>query len=338
MRRSPGHEPTRRFQRPSACRHRPLLAGHRERRARLPERTQIPLDPQTGELVPGDIGSADAPRARLALRAVLGAAEANFDHLVKTTIYLVDLGDFATVNRVYAEVFHREPPARATVRSRSSAQGRTWRSTASLAFPELEIAMTESKSTFAAELLGATAERARGGQAAQRPRCRPGRLDQSSQRGSVAEVAEHGAGPARKAARRALNVLKSRGIAIPTRSHVASLVGEKGPEALEAWLLPPDTAGGTLLVVTARAPASRYRAAFVVLNDTFGVHRVDVGEVTHTPASGEHGSRAARRAVQAGEDPGGVGSLPNREARKRHAERGVPEPLGFAVPEPARGH
>jgi 2-iminobutanoate/2-iminopropanoate deaminase len=75
---------------------------------------QIPLDPQTGELVRGDI-EAQTRRVLANLGAVLGAAGAGFENLVKTTIYLVDLGDFATVNRVYAECFTASPPARATV-------------------------------------------------------------------------------------------------------------------------------------------------------------------------------------------------------------------------------
>ena len=76
---------------------------------------QIPLDPATGSLV-GD-GIEDQTRQVLAnLRAVLEAAGASLDDVVRTTIYLVDLAVFARVNRVYAEHFPREPrPARATV-------------------------------------------------------------------------------------------------------------------------------------------------------------------------------------------------------------------------------
>ena len=76
---------------------------------------QIPLDPQTGELVPGDV--ADQTRRVLAtLGAVLAAAGASFEHVVRTTIYLTDLGDFPRVNAVYAEHFRSVPrPARATV-------------------------------------------------------------------------------------------------------------------------------------------------------------------------------------------------------------------------------
>ena len=75
---------------------------------------QIPLDPATGELVTGDI-EAEARRVLDNLRAVLAAAGCSFQDVVKTTIYLIDLADFAAVNAVYASYFSGDPPARATV-------------------------------------------------------------------------------------------------------------------------------------------------------------------------------------------------------------------------------
>jgi 2-iminobutanoate/2-iminopropanoate deaminase len=75
---------------------------------------QIPLDPGTGELVPGGI-AAQTIQVLNNLGEVLKAADLDFDCLVKTTIYLVDLGDFATVNSIYGEFFTKMPPARATV-------------------------------------------------------------------------------------------------------------------------------------------------------------------------------------------------------------------------------
>ena len=75
---------------------------------------QIPLDPATGELVPGDV-AAQAERVMENLGAVLAAAGAGFEHVVRCTIYLVDLADFAKVNEVYGRSFPSDPPARATV-------------------------------------------------------------------------------------------------------------------------------------------------------------------------------------------------------------------------------
>jgi len=77
---------------------------------------QIPLDPRTGELAPGDIG--DQTRQVLRnLGAVLQAAGASLDHVVRTTVYLADLADFAAMNVAYDEFFGQPAPARATVQA-----------------------------------------------------------------------------------------------------------------------------------------------------------------------------------------------------------------------------
>ena len=75
---------------------------------------QIPLDPATGQLVKGTIEE-ETGRVMENLRAVLAAAGAGFEHVVRTTIYLTDLADFARVNEVYGRHFASAPPARATV-------------------------------------------------------------------------------------------------------------------------------------------------------------------------------------------------------------------------------
>jgi 2-iminobutanoate/2-iminopropanoate deaminase len=75
---------------------------------------QIPLDGATKSLVDGDIGK-QTERVMNNLGAVLEAAGASFEHVVKTTIYLVDLNDFARVNEVYGSYFQSAPPARATI-------------------------------------------------------------------------------------------------------------------------------------------------------------------------------------------------------------------------------
>ncbi len=75
---------------------------------------QIPLDPATGGLVSGGI-EAQTLRVLDNIEAVLKAAGLDFGAIVKTTIYLTDLADFAAVNRLYAERFTSVPPARATV-------------------------------------------------------------------------------------------------------------------------------------------------------------------------------------------------------------------------------
>jgi 2-iminobutanoate/2-iminopropanoate deaminase len=77
---------------------------------------QIALDPKTGALVDGDV-AAQTRRVLDNLAAVLAAAGARLEDVVKTTIYLASMDDFATVNAVYGERFAAKPPARATVQA-----------------------------------------------------------------------------------------------------------------------------------------------------------------------------------------------------------------------------
>lgn len=75
---------------------------------------QIPLDPKTGTLVTGDIAK-ETEQVMKNLQAVLEEAGLDFSHVVRCTIFLMDLQDFSTVNEVYGRYFPEEPPARATV-------------------------------------------------------------------------------------------------------------------------------------------------------------------------------------------------------------------------------
>ena len=77
---------------------------------------QIPLDPRTGQMVEGDIS--DQTRQVFAnLQHVLGAAGSGFDAVVKTTVYLADINDFAAMNEVYATIFSSPAPARSTIQA-----------------------------------------------------------------------------------------------------------------------------------------------------------------------------------------------------------------------------
>lgn len=75
---------------------------------------QLPLDPSTGKMVDGGI-DAQTERVLSNLEAVLNAGGATLRSVVKTTVYLVDMGDFPAMNAVYAKFFPEDPPARATV-------------------------------------------------------------------------------------------------------------------------------------------------------------------------------------------------------------------------------
>lgn len=75
---------------------------------------QVALDPTTGELV-GDEFEAQARQVFANLRAVLASAGCTFAHVVKATVYVTDLGDFPTLNRLYGEAMGDHRPARSTV-------------------------------------------------------------------------------------------------------------------------------------------------------------------------------------------------------------------------------
>ena len=75
---------------------------------------QIPADPQTGELAAGSI-QLQTERVLENLKAVLVAAGLTFENVVKTTVFLKNMADFAQMNETYAKYFHTNPPARSTV-------------------------------------------------------------------------------------------------------------------------------------------------------------------------------------------------------------------------------
>jgi 2-iminobutanoate/2-iminopropanoate deaminase len=75
---------------------------------------QIPLDPETGEIVPGDV-NAQTRRVMENIAAVLRAEGLNFGNIIKTTIFLTNLADFQNVNELYGSYFKSDPPARSTV-------------------------------------------------------------------------------------------------------------------------------------------------------------------------------------------------------------------------------
>lgn len=75
---------------------------------------QIPLDPVSGQLVEGDI-VAQTERVLENLRGVLEASGSSFDKVLKTTVFLKDMGNFPKMNEVYARYFGTNPPARSTV-------------------------------------------------------------------------------------------------------------------------------------------------------------------------------------------------------------------------------
>ena len=83
---------------------------------------QIPLDPRTNELVEGDI-EVQTEQVLKNLMAVLKEAKMGPEHVVKTTVFLTDLKDFAKMNEVYARYLGKEPPARSTIQAAALPRG-----------------------------------------------------------------------------------------------------------------------------------------------------------------------------------------------------------------------
>ncbi len=75
---------------------------------------QIPLDPKSGQLASDDI-AAQTKQVLENLTAVLRAEGMNFSNIVKTTVFMTNLGDFQTMNEIYGSYFKEAPPARSTV-------------------------------------------------------------------------------------------------------------------------------------------------------------------------------------------------------------------------------
>jgi hypothetical protein len=148
---------------------------------------------------------------------------------------------------------------------------------------------------------------------------------------AVAEVAAHGEGPARKAARRGLNVLKARGIAVPAARRVGSIAGRTGDAVVEAWMFAPDATGAEMFAITSHTATSRRRTCVVYLHPRRGVARVENHTLSQSqlkeyfqkvlPGAGYGAIRVpvswARARIAA--------------ARKIHADTGAAEPLGFST-------
>jgi len=83
---------------------------------------QIPLDPVSGEIRGAEVAE-QAEQVMENIASVLGAAGLGFGDVVKTTIYLVRMGDFAVVNEIYGRRFPQEPPARSTVEVKGLPRG-----------------------------------------------------------------------------------------------------------------------------------------------------------------------------------------------------------------------
>ena len=163
---------------------------------------------------------------------------------------------------------------------------------------------------------------------------------------AVLEVSERGEGALRKAARRALNVQRARGVVIPELRRVSALAGANVPDVVEAWMMAPDSGGMQLFAVTSRAASGRYRAVFVFLHGAQGVARVENASMSQSQLK-EYLSKVLPGAgYGATLVPVPWARFRIAEARRIQRERGLPEPLGLTtaasliepVPDPAPPH
>jgi hypothetical protein len=147
---------------------------------------------------------------------------------------------------------------------------------------------------------------------------------------AVAAIAEDDSAPAaaRKAARRGLNVLKSRGIAIPDRSRVARIAPD-GPERTEAWFLPPDASGAAVFIVAAHTPTGRHRVAQVVLRDVEGIVQVRAFDLSRSQLTGYLDEAEKRTGSRPPEIPVAWARARIATARALHKKNGSIEPLGL---------
>lgn len=77
---------------------------------------QVPIDPATGAIIEGDIAT-QTHRVMRNLTAILEAAGASMEHVVRCTVYLADMNDFAAMNEVYGSYFAQPAPARSTIQA-----------------------------------------------------------------------------------------------------------------------------------------------------------------------------------------------------------------------------
>jgi hypothetical protein len=148
---------------------------------------------------------------------------------------------------------------------------------------------------------------------------------------AVDAVAQRGEGHARKAARRGLNVLKARGVAIPRATRKGTIGGAAAVMGrASAWLLPPDVQGNGSLVLARPDTSGRYQASFIFFHDGQRVLRVQNGLLSLSKLKEQIERARGGSAYSAVSVPWGWAQYRVLELRRWHAERNVPEPLGFS--------
>lgn len=148
---------------------------------------------------------------------------------------------------------------------------------------------------------------------------------------AILEVSERGQGAARKAARRALNVLRARHVEIPVLHRVATVGGEVAPDVLEAWMMSPDSAGMQLFTIASRSSLGRSRLVFVFLHGGQGIARVENATLSQSQLKEYFAKVLPGSGYGATKVPVEWARFRIAAARKLHRSRGLPEPMGFTT-------
>jgi hypothetical protein len=149
---------------------------------------------------------------------------------------------------------------------------------------------------------------------------------------AVLEVSERGTGAARKAARRALNVLRARKVPIPDLRHTAAL--PSAADVVEGWMMAPDSSGMQLFAVSSRSASGRYRVVFVFLHGSQGVARIENASMSQSQLKDYFAKILPGAGYSATRVPVEWARYRISDARRVHKGRGLPEPLGFATAAP----
>ncbi|HTM44036.1 MAG TPA: hypothetical protein VL137_03720 [Polyangiaceae bacterium] len=194
--------------------------------------------------------------------------------------------------------------------------------------------MTQSAS-FSATDLAATSENAKAVLAAAGARAEAlvAAWIKAGNAAAVLEASEQAQGATRKAAKRGLNVLKSRGVTIPEKRHVASLQSEEASEE-QALMLAPDPSGVVVFALYRRSTTGKTRVCFVLLRDGQGIARIENGDLSTSKIKEQ--LRKAFPYADYDAIPVSPAWARSRiaSARKTHVARGLIEPLGFDTAEP----
>lgn len=153
----------------------------------------------------------------------------------------------------------------------------------------------------------------------------------ASNAAAILEVSERGEGVPRKAARRALGILRSRKVPIPPLRRVATIARPSTEEIVEAWMMAPDSSGMQLFALSSRPASGRHKVVFVYLHGAQGVARVENSVLSQSQLKDYFAKILPGAGYGATKVPAPWARYRIADARRAHRERNLPEPLGLTT-------